>query len=859
MSLLKLTNLLKKNCCFYKIPTLSRNYKRNMKSCEQIFLKNNVGSEIEGYKLEKITSIQELNLTVGEFLHKNTGAKHIHIAADDSNNAFSVSFKTPVNDDTGVAHILEHMVLCGSKNYPVRDPFFKMSLRSVSTFMNAMTFPDHTTYPFSSVNKKDFSNLMSIYLDCVFNPLLKYEDFKQEAWRLEKNDKLIDSIPIIQGVVFNEMKGVFNSQNSIQDLEFTKRLLPISYSNNYGGNPLNIVDLKYEQLKSFYHKYYTPQNSLFITYGNTPVEEHLKLINKILDNCNKNTNMNVILPLEKTWKQNKNESSTIPYDPLLPQDKQSIYTKGFKLDIDESEYSQNMFLMAILSKLLLDGPNSPFYKFLLAKNLGSDYCGQTGLSNYTKSHTFGIGLKGVNYQDIDKIEENINNVFNYVKENGFEKNHILGAIKETELSLKHISSKTGINYVIGLPTKWAHDYEIVQALQVKKHIDYIMDNYENGLFEETVKKQFIENKHVLNLSLHPDKDFLKKINEKEKLLVLKLIKENELTSKNVQNIKESEDYVDKILPKVTLKDLNDKIPEYIAEHNVIGEEIPLQTSIQPTNGLSYVRININANSVPLLLRPYIPLFCHILTQIGASKMSHEKIAEEISLNSSPFDASPLIRTDLNNINNFDKNIILSSYCPDKNVEKMMSIWIDLFNEPWIKNDEHLRVLISEYIDNMLSSIPDNAHRYAMIRACSHLSKSSEYCELLNGLSQIEFSKHLSTLLTSKSDLDKIIQNIISLASYLLDQSKLSCLIICEQHFISKFTQIMNDFICQIPTSLSEPCPISTNTNTNLKTFNINKEFIYMPFRVNYNAASFRIPPFLHDDYSKYFNFNFYIE
>lgn len=222
-----------------------------------------VGKEYEGFKVKSIQEVGDLALTTVRLSHIKTGADYLHISREDANNVFCVGFRTTPKDSTGVSHILEHTVLCGSQLYPTRDPFFKMLNRSLSTFMNAMTGSDYTMYPFASQNEKDFKNLLSVYLDAVFYPQLRELDFLQEGWRLEHEDPQSSDTPLqLKGVVFNEMKGAFADPSYLLMTNIMRKLLPShTYSNFSGGNPPNILDLTWKQLKDFHSRHYHPSNS----------------------------------------------------------------------------------------------------------------------------------------------------------------------------------------------------------------------------------------------------------------------------------------------------------------------------------------------------------------------------------------------------------------------------------------------------------------------------------------------------------------------------------------------------------------------------------------------------------------------
>ena len=246
------------------------------------------GQTLHGFTLDDRTELPELNATFLQLRHRDSGARYVHLATADRNNLFAVIFRTPPADSTGVAHILEHTALCGSRRYPVRDPFFTMLKRSLNTFMNAMTASDWTAYPFASQNRRDFYNLMDVYLDAAFFPLLRERDFSQEGHRMEFADPADPTSPLTyKGVVYNEMKGAMASPSSLLARRLARALYPTTcYRHNSGGEPEVIPELSWQGLRDFHQAYYQPGNAWFFSYGNLPLEEHLRVVEeRVLQHC----------------------------------------------------------------------------------------------------------------------------------------------------------------------------------------------------------------------------------------------------------------------------------------------------------------------------------------------------------------------------------------------------------------------------------------------------------------------------------------------------------------------------------------------------------------------------------------------
>ena len=326
-----------------------------------------IGSEIANYVVDRVQRVPEFNMTAVQLTHKTSGSKHLHIDRQDRNNVFGVVIKTNPPDDSGLPHMLEHTTLCGSDKYPVRDPFFKMLNRSLANFMNAMTGHDYTYFPFATTNRIDFENLMDVYLDSVFHPLLNHEDFRQEGWRLEHANPQYKNSPLkFKGVVYNEMKGQISDPAYYFWINFQQSIYPSLH--NSGGNPTEIVNSYYDDLLDFHSRQYHPSNCWTYTYGSLPLETSLGKIDKAFATFGKRYRKMIVknpLPLDEC----KSVEIPGPIDPMMSPEKQyksslTWYT-GKPTDIYES------FKMKILSTLLMDGHSSPLYKGPSDKRLGT--------------------------------------------------------------------------------------------------------------------------------------------------------------------------------------------------------------------------------------------------------------------------------------------------------------------------------------------------------------------------------------------------------------------------------------------------------------------------------------------------------
>jgi Zn-dependent M16 (insulinase) family peptidase len=402
------------------------------------------GDTLHGYTINSVTDVPEFDLVAVQLTHNRTGAKHLHLARDDDNNSFGVAFRTVPRDSSGVAHILEHTVLCGSRKYPVRDPFFKMMNRSMATFMNAFTANDWTFYPFSTRNKKDYYNLMSVYMDSVFNPILRQLDFRQEGWRLEHENPWDQHSSIIfKGVVFNEMKGYFASPENVYSQVAQNLLYPTTtYSKVSGGHPISILELTCDQLKAFHAEHYHPSNARFFTYGNFSLCGHLKHLNQDYLQYYVKSAVNTEIPYEPRWLEPREYCTVGPKENNTAQTA-GRYFVGISFLLFPVNDAYHSLLLSVLSKLLLDGPSSPLYQTLIESNIGSEYTPNTGYDASTNESSFSVGLQGVKREGIELVKDAVWDALSKVSRKGFEEERVESVLHQIELQLKHQTSHYG--------------------------------------------------------------------------------------------------------------------------------------------------------------------------------------------------------------------------------------------------------------------------------------------------------------------------------------------------------------------------------------------------------------------------------
>uniref|UniRef100_A0A4W6CF74 Presequence protease, mitochondrial n=1 Tax=Lates calcarifer TaxID=8187 RepID=A0A4W6CF74_LATCA len=646
------------------------------------------GHKIHGFTVKEVVAVPDLFLTAVKLTHDKTGAQYLHAARDDSNNLFSVQFRTTPMDSTGVPHILEHTVLCGSEKYPCRDPFFKMLNRSLSTFMNAFTASDYTMYPFSTQNGKDFQNLLSVYLDAVFFPCLREQDFWQEGWRLENENPTDPNSPLVfKGVVFNEMKGAFSDNERLYAQHLQNKLYPDhTYSVVSGGEPLAIPDLTWEQLKQFHATHYHPSNARFFTYGDLPLEQHLKQIEEEALSKFERINPNTEVPSQSHWSSPREDHVTCSPDALAPDPaRQNTLCVSYLLgDITDTFEG---FTLSLLSSLMISGPNSPFYKALIEPKIGTDFSSVVGYDGSTKEASFSIGLQGMAEEDIERVKQIISQTIDDIIENGFEEERIEALLHKIEIQMKHQSTNFGLSLASYIASSWNHDGDPVQLLQISDSVAKFRQSLaENPRFlQDKVKHYFKENTHRLTLSMSPDEAYLEKQAKAEEEKLQKKIQalsdsdRKEIYEKGLELLTAQSKTQDaSCLPALKVSDIEPTIPITPVHISAAGG-VPVQYCEQPTNGLVYFRAMCSLNTLPEDLRLYVPLFCSVITRMGCGGLDYRQQAQQMELRTGGMSVSTQVIPDSTQLDMYEQGILLFSSCLERNLPHMFQLWSDIFN------------------------------------------------------------------------------------------------------------------------------------------------------------------------------------
>ncbi len=753
------------------------------------------------FELLREQDIPSLKVRYQEYRHRVTGAQHIHLAADNKENVFLVALRTVPMDSTGVAHILEHTALCGSKKYPVRDPFFMMIRRSLNTFMNAFTSSDWTAYPFASQNKKDFNNLLSVYLDSVFFARLDPLDFAQEGHRLEfANPADTGSELTYKGVVFNEMKGAMSSINSTLWQTMTQHLYPTStYHFNSGGEPADIPDLSYEQFKAFYETNYHPSNAIFITYGDIPAAEHQASFEENALSRFKKLDCHIAVENEQRYTQPQYFEAVYAADDQEPLEDNTHIVVSWLLG--ESTDLEATMQARLLSSVLFDNSGSPLQKALETTDLGSSPSPMCGLEDSQKELCFACGVEGSNPEQADAVEALILDVLRDVADNGLPLEQVAASLHQLELSQREVSGggyPFGLNLILTSLTSATHRGDPIALLNLDPVLEKLQQQIQDPEFIKSLARDLLlNNQHRIRLVMKPDTLLArqKEKAEKDRLAEIKAsLSESEKQSivdaaavlKKRQEMEEDLE----ILPKVGIEDVPTEIA-YAEKTTVQSQPLPLTTYSAGTNGLAYQQIIMPMPALSDAQMDLLPLYSTCVTEMGVGGKDYQQTQLWHSSVVGAYSASASVRSDKDSIEKLHGNISFSAKGLARNQQAMTDLMQESLLETGFSELSRLRELVSQIRTHRESTIVGSGHSLAMIAASSGLSTNAYLSQRWGGVTGLSLLKSLDQSLDSDTGLQTLAAQLEEIHQLVLQQPR-QYLLVAEGERLDGFKNIMQE-------------------------------------------------------------------
>jgi len=808
------------------------------------------------FKHIKSQKVDLLNLTAHEYTHTKTGAKHYHFDTDSNENVFLVGFRTVPMDSTGVAHILEHTSLCGSKKYPVRDPFFMMLRRSLNTFMNALTSSDWTAYPFASANQKDFNNLLDVYLDAVFFTRLDELDFKQEGHRLAfKSEDNSESDLVYKGVVYNEMKGAMSSTDSQLWHGLCEHLFTDStYHYNSGGDPAKIVDLTYKALCDFHQHHYHPSNAIFMTYGNIPPEEHQANFEALALNQFEKSKQNIDVLLEKPFSQPKKVKATYPVQASDTLAHKTYHVMAWLLG-PITDFKARMEAH-FLNGVLLGDSASPLLAAIESSNIGEAPSSMCGLDDSQLQMSFLCGIEGSEPKHTAAFEDLVLNVLNNIAEKGVPKERLETVLHQLELSQRKMSAghyPYGVGLILGTLAAAVHRGDVLETLEVDSVLTELRTEIENPEYiKGLVTRLLLNNTHRLTYTMEPDATLDEKRQQAltQKLATLKkrlskAEKDDIVAMSKALKERQSLEEDPSILPKVTLEDVPKtiRIPT-VTVKKTLNKTHDVELFSTATNGLIYQDVIIQMPALSTELLALLPIYSNSLTELGCGKLDYKAMNAKQSKLTGGVSMRSTFKADIHNEQQFQANFILSSNALTRNQKACGELVLEFLDQVRFDETARLQQLIAQLKSSWNDSIIGNGHSYAMAAASSKMSPLSHLGYSLSGLKGIAALNQRERTLDEPNNINALAEQLSAIHAHVKKAFK-SFLVITEENNINNSVTLLeslwknNAFLGSIEQPLNLPSIRQAS-----------HELWVCNTQVNFCSKAYPTVPFGHKDYAK---------
>lgn len=698
---------------------------------------------LQAYTVISKQRIEELQSDGYLLKHNKTGARVALLSNNDENKVFYIGFRTPPKDSTGVAHIIEHTVLCGSEKYPVKDPFIELAKGSLNTFLNAMTYPDKTVYPVASCNDKDFKNLMDVYLDAVFHPNIYREEkiFRQEGWHYELENA--EDELTINGVVYNEMKGAFSSPDDVLYREIMNSLYPnTSYAVESGGDPDVIPELTYEDFLAFHQKYYHPSNSYIYLYGDMDLEERLAYLDEAYLSKYEALFVDSAPATEPPFLQSVLVEKEYPIMESEPEEGNTYLS--YNVSLGESLNREVSVGFQALADAVVGAPGAPVRKALLDAGIGTD------ISSFyeadVKQPYFSIVAKNAEGSQREEFVTIIEGTFKSLSEDGVEKKALKAALNHDEFKYREAdygSYPKGLMYGLQMFETWLYDDgKPFDYLELDETYRTLKKEVDTSFYEELLKRLLLDNTHksvvvvrpVKGLTGRRDKALAEKLAAKKAAMtqeeIARIVEETEALAVYQETPDREEDM--KKIPLLSREDIGKEARPYCSEELHVGDTTLLYHDIY-TNGIGYLRFLFDLKQVPEELFPYVGLLQVMLGLVDTEKHSYKELYNEIHLQTGGIAPAVNVYTNADNLSDYKLTFDLKVKTLYENLSEAFALAAEVLTESVYTDAKRLFELVAENRSDKQAQMMSAGHSLAAGQALSYLSKQAHLMDQVNGL------------------------------------------------------------------------------------------------------------------------------
>ena len=699
--------------------------------------------QLQAYTILERKEIKELN-SIGYLMkHNKTGAKIVLMENDDNNKVFCVGFRTPPKDSTGVAHIIEHSVLCGSDKFPVKDPFIELAKGSLNTFLNAMTFPDKTIYPVASCNEKDFQNLMDVYMDAVFHPNIYNEEkiFRQEGWHYEMES--VEDELTINGVVYNEMKGAFSSPDDVLEREIMNSLYPhTSYAVESGGDPDVIPELTYEDFLAFHSRYYHPSNSYIYLYGDMDMAEKLRFLDEEYLSKYEAIAVDSTLAEEPAFEKPVEIYKEYPIMESESEKENTYlsYNISFGNNLDKEQY----IAFQVIDYVLCSAPGAPLKQALIDKGIGKDV--YSNYENGIMQPYFSIVAKNADKEQLSEFLGTIQENLEKIAAEGFDKKALRAGLNFYEFRFREAdfgSYPKGLMFGLMLLDSWLYD-ENKPFVHIEANETYqkLKEAIDTDYYEKLVQEKLLHNQHktivvvepVKGLAGRKEKELAEKLARRKAELseaqLMEIVEETKVL-KQYQEAPDTKENLEKI-PLLTRADMKKEAENYVNEEKKVGNTVLLYHDIF-TNGIGYLRFMFDLRQVPEQLFPYVGLLKSILGLINTKNYTYGELFNEINIQTGGI--SPVVNTytDARDMQKYTATLEIKAKVLCENLEQAFRLVKEIAMDSLFDDTKRLKELIAELKSQKQANMMSAGHALASVRALSYLSKTAAVSDLFSGI------------------------------------------------------------------------------------------------------------------------------
>lgn len=785
-----------------------------------------------GFTLVRDQLVSEINARARTWRHVQTGAQLLSIESDDENKVFGITFRTPPEDSTGIAHIMEHAVLAGSRKYPLKEPFIHLVKGSLKTFLNAMTYPDRTVYPVASTNLKDFYNLIEVYLDAVFHPLITPHHLAQEGWHYELAQP--DGPLTFKGVVFNEMKGAYSSPDALLYRYSKQSLFPDNpYGYDSGGDPTAIPDLTYEQFKRFHTAYYHPSNALIYFYGDDDPVERLRILDAYLSTFHQ-SRVNGEIALQAPFPAPK--QLTFPYGVDADADVQKKGMVQINWLLPDNSDPVLMMGLDLLSDSLVGTLASPLRKALVDSGLGDDVTGG-GLSVGLRQMTFSVGMKGISPADAGKVEQLILSTLDRLAADGIDPDTVEAALNSTEFALRENNTGSfprGLSLMFRALVTWLYAGDPLAPLAYEPLLAGLKENLSRNpaYLQELIRRYLLDNTHRTTVILQPDAEHNARLVAAEQQRLEAAYAQMsgadlEQIMADAEELKQRQEAPDDpaalaALPMLTRSDLDTQVKTIPIEAGELHGGQYLYHDLF-TNGIVYLDVGLKLHALPQGLLPYVNLFGRSLLEMGTESEDYVKLAQRIGRKTGGISPSTLVSS-VRASDEATAWFFLHGKATVAQAEELLSIMRDMLLAVKLDNQERFRQIVQKVRARNEAGLIPSGSAVVAGRLRAAFNQADWAAEQMGGVNYLFFLRQLEEQIAK--DWPGVVAQLEAVRHALVNRNSLIANVTLDSTNWDRFEPQLREFVAALPAAPFAPASWTP-------AFDGSNEGLTIPAQVNY--------------------------